>query len=84
MACAATCAHVAAVFAVLLKLALLSGVVLNPTEFLMRVTSSWMFCVHRAASRTCPRISPIAGCRRTLPMSARVDARYGCAIFHGT
>lgn len=52
-------------------------------HFLMTVISFWMFCVHLAASWTCCRISSIA-CRRTLPMSARVEAKYGCTIFHGT
>lgn len=84
LAWAATCAQDAAIGLSLLKLVLFGGAVLNPTEFLMTVTSACMLCVHFAAAWTCWRISSIAGCLSTLPMSARVDSRYGCTIFHGT
>lgn len=83
LACAATCAQDTATLP-LLKLDALLRVVLNPTEFLMIVTSFYMFCVHLVASWTCCSISRSAGWRRTLPTSAIVDSKYGCTIFQGT
>jgi hypothetical protein len=84
LACAATCAQDTAAALPPLKLAAFNGVVLNPTELLMTVMSLWMLWVHLAASWICWRISLMAGCRSTLPMSAMVDEMYGWTIFHGT
>ena len=50
---AATCAQDPAVALLPLKLTALGGAVLNPTEFLMMLTSCCMLCVHLAASLTC-------------------------------
>src|SRR5262245_4139602 len=61
LAWAATCAQDAA--AALPPPELAAWVVLNLTESLMIAISLCMFCVHLAASWTCWRISPTAGCR---------------------
>ncbi len=50
LAFAATCAQEAVATRPPLKLAALSGVVLNPTQLLIIVISLWIFYVHFAAS----------------------------------
>jgi hypothetical protein len=82
LACAAICAHDVVIALPLLKLAAFSGVVLTSTESLTIVMSLWMLCISFAAFWICWRISFITDCWSILPMSAIMDAIYGCIIFH--